>query len=119
MDGHPARLRTRDAIYDALGMYQRETQPATGIYQSPGGPLEINPANVARPMVGFTGETGARSVDPASRAMMTGAEAARAYIDAQNAGAWSMPILNQRGMTSLAIPTDRPLSLLEICQLRE
>ena len=111
----------RDVIYDALGMYQRPTTQATGIYQSPGGPLEINPANVARPMVGMTGEGGAREIDPASRAMMTGGEAARAYIDAQNAGAFSMPIRGQKkGLsTSLAIPTDQPLTLAQISGLRE
>jgi hypothetical protein len=111
----------RDVIYDALGMYQRPTTQATGIYQSPGGPLEINPAQVARPMVGLTGETGARQIDPASRAMMTGGEAARAYIDAQNAGAFSMPIRGQKkGLsTSLAIPTDQPLTLSQIGSLRD
>ena len=82
----------RDAIYDALGLYQRPTQDATGVYQPPGGALELNPANVARPLVGM--REGA--LDPASRGGMDLAEGLRAYMDVQGAGAWHKPVLNAK-----------------------
>ncbi len=92
----------RDAIYDALGMYQRPTQDATGVYQPPGGALELNPASVARPLVGM--REGA--VDPASRGAMDLAEGLRAYMDVQGAGAWHKPVLNAKpgGMGSVFTP---------------
>jgi len=97
----------RDLFYRALGMWTRPTTKATGIFEGPKG-LEINPAEVARPMVGFTGKAGERVVDPASRAMLDAAEAARAYIDAQNAGAWSIPIAKQKTGVSTSLYTPRP-----------
>lgn len=107
----------RDAIYDALGMYQRPTQDATGVYTPPGGELEINPARVARPLVGVTGGR----VDPASRGMMDAAEGFRAYFDAQGAGAWHKPILNlpPGKMGSVFVPNDGPLSVEQIAALKE
>jgi hypothetical protein len=59
----------RDVIYNALGMRQRPTLPATGIFEGPAG-LEINPAQVARPMVGFAGPPGERGFAPTSRALL-------------------------------------------------
>lgn len=110
----------RDVIYNALGMYQRPTLPATGVFQSAAGPLEINPAQVARPMVSTVGKSGERTIDPASRAMMTGAEAFRAYMDAQNMGAFSMPIMGQKAgqSLSLALPTRGPLTLAQLGELQ-
>ena len=110
----------RDVIYDALGMYQRPTIPATGVYQSAAGPLETNPAAVARPMVGIVGPTGERGMDPASRAMMTGAEGLRAYSDVQNMGAFSMPIHGQKAgvSSSVELPSRAPLTLAQIGELQ-
>lgn len=110
----------RDVIYNALGMYQRPTLPATGVFQSAAGPLEINPAAAARPMVGFSGKAGTREIDPASRAMMTGGEAFRAYMDAQNMGAFSTPIRGQKAGQSLSLelPSRGPLTLAQIGDLQ-
>jgi hypothetical protein len=96
----------RDIMYDAMGMYQRPTLDATGVYQPPEGALEMNPAHVARPMVGFTGKSGERTVDPNSRGMMNIAEANRAYFSGQNAGAWSKPIAKQKPARSNALMFD-------------
>jgi hypothetical protein len=111
----------RDIIYDALGMYQRPTQRATGVYQPPtGGPLENNPAFVARPMVGFTGKTGNREVDPSSAAMMSGAEAARAVLSGQGAGAWSKPVYGNKPSlrNAITLTHDKPLTPDEIAMLK-
>lgn len=109
----------RDVMYEAAGMYQRPIQPATGVFQGPKG-MEINPAAVSRPMVSMSGKAGERVMDPASRALMTGAEGARAYVDAQNMGAFSMPIFNQKigQMTSVHLPTTQPLTVEQIGALR-
>lgn len=75
----------RDVIYDALGLYQRPTLQATGVYTPPGGVLENNPVSVARPLVGLRAPA---EVDDASRSAMDLAETLRAYTDAQGSGAW-------------------------------
>ena len=110
----------RDVIYDAMGMYQRPTIPSTGVFQSAAGPLEINPAAAARPLSGLGGETGNRGIDQASRAMLTGGEGFRAYVDAQNMGAFSMPIKGQKAGASgsLELPSRGPLSLAQIKELQ-
>ncbi len=111
----------RDILYDAAGMYVRPTNKSTGLYQSPGGPMEINPAAAARPLVSL--EPGGKSVsaiDRPSKAMLNKVEAARAYTDAQNAGAWSKPFLNAKPSesTSLYIPHDRPLTTEQMTGLK-
>jgi hypothetical protein len=111
----------RDILYDALGGYQRETLPATGVFQTEGGPLEINPANVARPLVGMTGKSGQRVIDPASKQMLQTAEGVRAYVDVQNMGAASKPILgNQvRRSNSIWVPHDQKMTIEQIGQLNQ
>ena len=106
----------RDMVYDALGMNQRPVQSATGVYTPPGGELEVNPATVARPLVGVTNG----GVDPASRGMLDAAEAFRAYFDAQGAGAWHKPILNlpPGKMGSVFVPHDGPLTIEQITALQ-
>lgn len=104
----------RDVLYDAAGVYQRPTQPATGIYTPPieGAATETNPAFVARPLVGVT----EGAVDPASREIMDHVEALRAYADVQGAGAWHKPIANAppTQMNSVTTSLNRPLTLPEI-----
>lgn len=116
----PARAWTdegRDAIYDALGMYQRQGLDATGAYTPPGGVLENNPVSVARPLVGITGG----EVDPASRELLDLAESLRAYTDVQGAGAWHKNIQNAKPgeMGSVFIPQDSGLPPEMLQQLRE
>ena len=84
----------RDILYDAAGMQVRPTLEATGYFEGPGG-LEVNPANVARPMVSteyVKGTTGPRTVRPQDKELLGAVESTRAYIDAQNMGAWHKPI---------------------------
>jgi hypothetical protein len=82
----------RDIIYSALGAHQRPTLEAQGVYQAPGGELELNQAWAARPMISFQEDEGGKVVEDSSRAMMNIAAANRAYFSGQNAGAWSKPI---------------------------
>ena len=111
----------RDVLYQGLGMWTRPSTKATGVFEGPRG-MEINPAEVARPMVSFAGKPGERAVDPASQRLMNAAEAARAYIDAQNAGAWSIPIRGQKvGLSTSAFmprPGGGPLPIGDIGRLQ-
>ena len=84
----------RDIIYHAAGMPVRSTLEATGHFEGPSG-LEINPANIARPMVStesVQGTSGPRTVRSQDQELMSAVESTRAYIDAQNMGAWHKPI---------------------------
>ena len=84
----------RDILYDAAGMQVRPTLEATGYFEGPSG-LEVNPANIARPMVSteyVEGTSGPRTIRPQDKDLMGAVESTRAYIDAQNMGAWHKPI---------------------------
>ena len=123
-----AELRTawttpegHDVLAQAAGMYQRPSIPAQGVFVPPKGPVEFNPAMVSRPLVGFTGPSGKRVVDPVSHAGMNAIEALRTVTGGQAAGAWSLPVFhNQPGRaTSLYIPHQGPLPVETMTALRE
>jgi hypothetical protein len=107
----------RDMLYDLLGAYQQPTISATGVYTPPGGALEVNPAFVARPLVGLS-EGG---VDPASRGMLDFAEMLRGYIGGQGASAWHSTLRNvpagQQG--SLFVPMQEPVDVETLVELGE
>jgi len=117
----------RDAIYSGLGipntgvsMRVRPTNQMQGMYTTPSGVLETNPGEVARPLIAFqSGE--AKSVAPADRALLNAGEATRAYIDAQNAGAWHKPWAGgaPKLSTSYFLPMDRPATVDELVKMRE
>jgi hypothetical protein len=110
----------RDVVYDALGADQRKTLAATGVFQTHEGPLEINEANVARPLAGRSGPSGQKQIDAASRKMLQAAEASRGYIDVQNMAASSMMIVgNQvRRSNSIFVPHNTRMTIEQINQLR-
>lgn len=79
----------RDILYASEGAYTAPTEQMTGIYTRPGSTeKEFNPGQSARPLVAYTGKSGKRVLTPPSAQMMSGTEAFRAFIDAQNAGAY-------------------------------
>lgn len=87
----------RDSIYagmrlgdTGLAVRTRPTTDMQGVYTPPGGATEYNPGHVARPLVAFNAGD-VKSMPEADRAIMDGAEATRAYIDVQGAGAWHKP----------------------------
>ena len=116
----------RDALYSGLGipdtgvsMRVRPTNKMQGMYTTPSGVLETNPGEVARPLIAFqSGE--AKSVAPADRALLNAGEATRAYIDAQNAGAWHKPWAGGADSlsTSYFLPMNRPATVEELTKLR-
>jgi hypothetical protein len=117
----------RDAIYSGLGipdtgvyMRVRPTKPMQGMYETPAGVLETNPGEVARPLVAFNSGK-AKSVSEADRALLNAGEATRAYIDAQNAGAWHKPWAGGADnlSTSYFLPMDRPATVDELIKLRK
>ena len=82
-------------IYDALGLPQTPSNEMRGIYVLNDGTVEGNPGTVAYPLVGprtMSQGKGKPSLPPQldeqGRALLNIAEAFRAYVDAQGAGAW-------------------------------
>lgn len=86
-----------------------------------GGPIEFNPAGVSRPLVGLKPVDGEHFVDPASRALMSSAEALRAGMGAQEAGAWHKPIPNTKAgaLGSVFVPLSGKRTPQELMDLRE
>lgn len=77
--------RGLDSIYSSAGMLAEPTHRTVGAYTPQGtGVLEINPGEVARPLVSFEGG----ALRPNEAQLLDVGESARAYLDAQNAGAW-------------------------------
>jgi hypothetical protein len=80
----------RDILYSAQGASVDKSLPMIGLFEG-----QFNPGQVATPRVRLSGPKGERVVAPSSSQMMTGTEAFRAYMDAQDAGAWSTAIHGQ------------------------
>jgi hypothetical protein len=96
----------RDRLYAAAGLITEPSQRMVGAYTPAGGTLEINPGEVARPLV----MTADGAVTARDRQLMDIVESSRAFVDAQNAGAWHKPIpQSQTGAgarSSLSIPLE-------------
>jgi hypothetical protein len=82
---------------------------AEGVY---GNPVQMNPQQIAQPLVAFSGPSGERVLDPASRQMLTGTEGVRAYFDAQDMGGFSISVPGQKASHNnafdLAFPGGEP-----------
>ena len=74
----------QDTIYEGGGLLTDRTNDMVGAYTPTGGKLEINPGEVAKPYVQSTESI----LNPESVQALDMGENARAYVDAQNAGAW-------------------------------
>lgn len=118
----------RDAIYSGLrvgetgtAMRVLPTQDMQGLYQPPGGLLEANPGQVARPLVAFESGPAGRSLAPADRALLEAGEATRAFIDAQDAGAAHTVWTGGRAgdTNSVFVPMNRSATRDELLALRE
>lgn len=84
----------RDALYAGMGIPDtgynvrvRPTESMQGMYTPPGGEVEFNPGEVARPLVAFDAGK-VKSVPEADRSILDAVEAFRAYVGGQGAGAW-------------------------------
>ena len=94
----------RDRLYMAAGLPTQPSNRMVGAYTPVGGTLEINPGEVARPMVRMD----ANGILPEDLEKMEAAELVRAITDAQNAGGYHAIIpdelagLDER--TSVTIP---------------
>lgn len=104
----------RDVLYDAQGAYVQPTDDTVGIFKN-----EFNEGQTARPLIAFSGKTGERVVEPASRQMMTGTEAFRGMMDAQDAAAWSATIPGQKMSHSNAFEVNGPQSRADLNILRQ
>ena len=93
-----------------------------GMYQPPSGPLETNPGEAARPLVGLRAMgRGEKEIEPASRQMVDLGEATRAYIDAQLGGAGHIPIMGGPAgkSRSFFIPKEGSASKQELLDLKD
>lgn len=99
----------RDLLYDAQGAYVQPSVRTTGIFDQDDGVRVIGPGQAARPLISFDGKTGERTVDAASRQLMSGTEAFRGLMDAQDAAAWSASIPGQKvsRMNAFSLPGER------------
>ena len=108
----------RDRLYASTGMLVEPTVPGMGSFTSSSGMTEFNPANVAGPLVQTDGV-----VRTADASLLNTVEGARAYIDAQNAGAWHRVIPDNQTTagerTSLELNLGRPVTLSEMQQLND
>jgi len=117
----------RDAIYSGrrlddtgVAMRVRPTQPMQGLYQPPGGLLEVNPGEVARPLVAFdSGKV--KSLPQTDRDILEAGEAVRAYVDAQDAGAahkvWAGGASGQSN--SMFVPRSGPATQEQLMAVRD
>ena len=109
----------RDSLYSSTGMLVEPTRDALGVFTPQGSQVtEFNPANIARPLVQTSG-----NVLPPDKALLSTTEAARAYVDAQNAGAWNRVIPDGQTSagerTSLQINTGRRVTQEELTQIND
>lgn len=94
----------RDIIYGAAGYRQLPSREAEGLYVNRLGGVETNPMTIARPLMDFpTGGGGLMA--PSSRKMADTLEQFRAFLDAQEAGAYNLPntMASVKGKNSLVL----------------
>jgi hypothetical protein len=117
----------RDALYAGLGVPETgvnmRVRPSTemqGAYMNPQGVLESNPGEVARPLVAFNAGD-VKTVGNADRVILDAAEKVRAYLDAQNAGAWHKPFAGGKAglSNSYFVPMERTANPEELAALRD
>jgi hypothetical protein len=97
----------QDAIYSAMGLRQLPSVSSSGAYLNSAGVMENNPMTVARPLLDFPTGGGGGRVAPLTREAMNAAERYRAVIDAQEAGAWNLPVSadSVKGKNALVMDT--------------
>ncbi len=118
----------RDSIYSGLrygdtGVAARvqPTVESQGIYQPPGGTLEMNPGEVARPLVGFEVQQSGQKLLPAGdRAMLEAGETFRAGLSGQDAGAAHVTTTGGKAgdQRSVRIPMKGKLSKQELIDVK-
>lgn len=117
--------RGRDSLYSSTGMMTEPTIGNLGVFTPQGTAVtEFNPANVARPLTqsGALNNRGAfGNVLGPDRQLLSTVEGTRAYIDAQNAGAWHrvVPQGTAGEKTGLQIAMGRPVTQAELKDLND
>jgi hypothetical protein len=101
--------RNQDRLYSSAGLLTDQSQTMVGAYTPAStGVLEINPGEVARPLVQMEDVNGSRAISPRDRGILDTVEGSRAYVDVQNAGAWHkiVPGAKAGEQTSLSVKMD-------------
>jgi hypothetical protein len=101
----------RDILYAAQGVPVGRTQASIGYFEG-----KSNPGQAATPSAYLTGPRGERVVADDSRKVLTSTEAVRAYLDGQDAGAWSAPLrepkLSHANAYEISLPEESPRALM-------
>ena len=118
----------RDSIYSGLqygdsGVAARvmPTVQSQGIYQPPGGILETNPGEVARPLIGINrAKSNQGTLPQGDRAMLEAGETLRSGIAAQDAGAAHAVFSGGKvgDQSSVRVPMDRKLTVPELMKTK-
>jgi hypothetical protein len=110
-----------DLLYSAAGIYNEPTRAATGYFQPHTGPLEMNPAEVARPLVAPAQDKLGTTIHPRDQALLNAVEGVRGYADVQNMGAWHQTTSRAKvsSQGAIYIPFDRALSPDEMTRLAQ
>ena len=125
----------RDSLYSSAGMMTEPTIDNLGVFTPQGtGITEFNPANVARPLTqsgsleSGTAPKGMQKargnwglLQGADRQLLNTVEGTRAYIDAQNMGAWHRVVPQGKAgeKTGLQIELGRPVTESELKDLND
>jgi hypothetical protein len=101
----------RDILYAAQGVPVGRTQASIGYFEG-----KTNPGQAATPSAFLRGPRGERVVADDSRKVLTRTKAVRAYLDGQDAGAWSVPIreskLSHANAYEISLPEESPRALM-------
>jgi len=81
----------RDVLYGAAGYRQLPSREAQGLYTNKLGQVETNPMTIARPLMDFPTGGGGGFASPNTRKVAETLEQFRAFMDAQEAGAYNLP----------------------------
>lgn len=97
----------RDVLYGAAGYRQLPSREAQGYYKNKLGQFETNPATIARPLMDFPTGGGGGFASPNTRKVAETLEQFRAFMDAQEAGAYNLPntMSQVKGKTSMVLDT--------------
>lgn len=101
--------RGQDLLYSEAGLLTGPTESTLGMYTPKRtGLLETNPGNTATPLVNLVDGKGGKHVSADARNLLDSTETLRAYMDAQNAGAWNKPIAGNAVGPSTSLTLDVP-----------
>lgn len=113
----------QDAIGEGAGLLGSGTREATGIYQPPGGKVEINPAQAHQYLIDMVDAPEGKTINFGTQDILNAVEGLRGYVDMQNGSAWHKffpRTMSKSGSSdSIRIETGKPLTEEEMRDLSD